>query len=93
MNTPLKPNPLSLRYWRANTRLIRSLLLIWATTSLGFSILFVVPLNHFKLGTMPLGFWFAQQGSIYVFLLLILIYAVRMDALDRRYASRDQNQR
>lgn len=41
---------------------------------------------------MPLGFWLAQQGSIYVFLLLILVYAVRMDALDRRYASRDQNQ-
>jgi len=47
--------------------------------------LFIEPLNRFKIGNLPLGFWFAQQGSIYVFILLTLIYAIAMDRLDRRY--------
>lgn len=72
-------------YWRANRRLIFVLLLIWAGVSYGCSILFVEQLNAFTIGTLPLGFWFSQQGSIYVFVLLVLVYAVAMDYFDKRY--------
>lgn len=72
-------------YWRANTRLIRNLLIVWAVVSFGFSILLVQPLNNVKLGSVPLGFWMAQQGSIYVFVALIFVYAYQMDKLDRKY--------
>ena len=72
-------------YWRANTILIRNLLIVWAFVSLGCSILFVPLLNHISLGNVPLGFWMAQQGSIFTFVILIFIYAIRMDKLDRKY--------
>jgi putative solute:sodium symporter small subunit len=72
-------------YWRANTALIRNLLIIWALVSLVFSILLVQPLNNLRLGGLPLGFWMAQQGSIFVFVALIFVYAVQMDKLDRKY--------
>ncbi|NWF59588.1 MAG: DUF4212 domain-containing protein [Fischerella sp.] len=72
-------------YWRANTALIRNLLLVWALVSIGFSILLVQPLNNIRLGGLPLGFWMAQQGSIYIFVVLIFVYAVQMDKLDRQY--------
>jgi putative solute:sodium symporter small subunit len=72
-------------YWRANTALIRNLLLIWAFVSLGCSILFVPILNNLNFGSVPLGFWMAQQGSIFVFVILIFIYAIQMDKLDRKY--------
>ena len=73
------------RYWRANLRLIAVLLSIWAVVSLGFGVLLVEPLNRLTIGNLPLGFWFAQQGSIYVFVVLIFVYAWRMDVLDRRF--------
>ncbi len=72
-------------YWRANLRLIGVLLTIWALVSYVFGILLVDQLNAWKIGDLPLGFWFAQQGAIYVFVVLIFIYAWRMDKLDRRY--------
>lgn len=72
-------------YWRANTALIRTLLIVWALVSLGCSILLVQPLNNLRIGGLPLGFWMAQQGSILVFIGLIFIYAVQMDRLDRKY--------
>ena len=72
-------------YWRANKALIRNLLIIWASVSLGCSILLVPPLNTIQIGNLPLGFWMAQQGSIYVFVVLIFIYATQMDKLDRKY--------
>jgi putative solute:sodium symporter small subunit len=72
-------------YWRANRRLILLLLVIWAGVSYGCSILFVEQLNAFTIGKIPLGFWFSQQGSIYVFVLLVLVYAVAMDYFDKRY--------
>lgn len=72
-------------YWRANVRLITVLLTVWATVSLGCGILFVEQLNQFQIGKLPLGFWFAQQGSIYVFVVLIFVYALAMDRLDRRF--------
>jgi putative solute:sodium symporter small subunit len=72
-------------YWRANTALIRNLLLIWALVSIGCSILLVQPLNNLRLGGLPVGFWMAQQGSIFIFVVLIFVYAVQMDKLDRQY--------
>lgn len=72
-------------YWRANKTLIRNLLIVWALVSLGFSILFVKILNNVSLGNTPLGFWMAQQGSIFVFVALIFIYAIQMDKIDRKY--------
>lgn len=72
-------------YWRANKALIRNLLIVWALVSLGFSILLVQPLNTVRLGGVPLGFWMAQQGSIFIFVILIFIYAVQMDKIDRKY--------
>ncbi len=72
-------------YWRANLRLIGVLLTIWALVSYVFGILLVDQLNAWKIGDLPLGFWIAQQGAIYVFVLLIFIYAWRMDKLDRKH--------
>ena len=72
-------------YWRANLRLIAILLTVWAVVSLVFGILLIEQLNNFKIGRLPLGFWFAQQGSIYFFVVLIFVYAWRMDVLDRRF--------
>jgi len=72
-------------YWRANLRAMALLLVIWFGVSYGLGILFVEPLNRLRVGGFPLGFWFAQQGSIYVFVVLIAVYAVWMDRLDRRY--------
>ena len=72
-------------YWQANTALIRNLLIVWAMVSLVFSILLVQPLNTIQFGGVPFGFWMAQQGSIYVFVALIFVYAVQMDRLDRKY--------
>ncbi|MBE9215013.1 DUF4212 domain-containing protein [Plectonema cf. radiosum LEGE 06105] len=72
-------------YWQKNTALIRNLLIVWAMVSLGFSILLVQPLNTIRFFGVPFGFWMAQQGSILVFVVLIFIYAVQMDKLDRKY--------
>ncbi|MBD2627808.1 DUF4212 domain-containing protein [Trichormus variabilis] len=72
-------------YWRANTALIRILLIIWALVSLVFSILLVQPLNAIRFFGVPFGFWMAQQGSILVFVVLIFTYALQMDKLDRKY--------
>jgi len=72
-------------YWRKNQRLIAILLAIWALVSYGFSILLAEPLGEFSIGRLPAGFWWAQQGSMYVFVGLIFFYAWRMDRLDREY--------
>jgi putative solute:sodium symporter small subunit len=72
-------------YWKANLRLLAILLTIWFVVSFGFGILLAQPLNAFSLGGYPLGFWFAQQGSIYIFIALIFIYAWRMNVLDRKF--------
>jgi putative solute:sodium symporter small subunit len=72
-------------YWRANTALIRNLLIVWALVSIVFSILLVEPLNAIRFFGVPFGFWMAQQGSIIVFVALIFIYAFQMDKLDRKY--------
>jgi len=74
-------------YWRRNVRRVALLLVIWLVVSYGFGIVLAEPLNAFRLpGTSyPLGFWFAQQGSIYVFVALIFWYVAFMNRLDREY--------
>lgn len=72
-------------YWRTNLRYMVVLLSIWAAVSYGCSILFVRELNAFKLGGFPLGFWFAQQGSIFTFVVLIFAYYFLMRRLDRKF--------
>ncbi len=72
-------------YWRRNVRLMAGLLTVWALVSFGAGILFVEPLNNIEFIGFPLGFWFAQQGSIIVFVILIAIYVWRMDKLDAEF--------
>ena len=72
-------------YWRRNLGLAARLLVIWFVVSFGFGILWVEELNQFRLGGYKLGFWFAQQGSIYVFVVLIFYYARKMSQLDREF--------
>ncbi|RIK11916.1 MAG: DUF4212 domain-containing protein [Acidobacteria bacterium] len=72
-------------YWRRNLRLMSVLLVVWALVSFGAGIVFVEPLNNVSFMGVPLGFWFAQQGSILTFLVLIAIYVWRMDKLDAEF--------
>lgn len=72
-------------YWKANLTLVTSLLAIWFLVSFGCGILFVEYLNQFRLFGFKLGFWFSQQGSIYVFVILIFVYVWQMNKLDKRY--------
>ncbi len=72
-------------YWQENLRLIFICLAIWFTVSFGLGLLLVEPLNTIRLGGYKLGFWFAQQGSIYSFLALIFWYGVKMNKLDKKY--------
>ncbi len=73
------------QYWRTNLRYVAILLAIWGVVSFGFGILLVEPLNRIRVGGFQLGFWFAQQGAIYSFVVLIIVYVVLMNRLDRRY--------
>ena len=79
----------SSQYWRANLKLLGVLLAIWFAVSFGAGVLFREWLDQFMLGGYPLGFWFAQQGSIYVFIVLIFVYAHAMQRLERKYGLDD----
>ena len=72
-------------YWRENIRLLVTLMVIWFVCSFGAGILFRDFLDQFSIGGYPLGFWFAQQGSIYVFVVLIFVYVRLMNRLDHEY--------
>ncbi len=72
-------------YWKANIRLITILLVIWALVSYGAGILFAPALNNLYFGSLPMGFWFAQQGSMYIFIILIFVYAYLMDKTDKQF--------
>ena len=72
-------------YWRANVRLQVVLLAIWAVFGYLLSIILAEPLNDVEIGGFPLGYWFAQQGAIYVFVILIFVYAYVMDRVDHEY--------
>lgn len=72
-------------YWQENIRTIMQLMVVWFVASYGCGVLFVDLLDTIAFGGFKLGFWFAQQGSIYVFLILIFVYAKRMNAIDAKY--------
>ena len=77
-------------YWRSNLKLVGVLLVVWFVVSFVFSILLVETLNQIQIGGFKLGFWFAQQGSIYVYVVLVFVYAMRMHALDRQHDLDDE---
>jgi|TARA_B110000438_G_scaffold222784_1_gene216232 putative solute:sodium symporter small subunit len=72
-------------YWKANLRLMGCLLVVWFAVSYGCGILFVDQLDGIRIGGFKLGFWFAQQGSIYVFVALIFFYVWKMNKIDREF--------
>ena len=72
-------------YWKENVSLILKLLVVWFVVSYGCGIIFIDELNTITFGGFKLGFWFAQQGAIYVFLVLIFVYAKKMEALEEKY--------
>lgn len=72
-------------YWKRNLKYLTTLLAIWFLVSFGFGILLADELNSIKIGGFKLGFWFAQQGSIYVFVVLIFIYVKLMNRLDKKF--------
>ncbi|TVP56391.1 MAG: DUF4212 domain-containing protein [Halomonadaceae bacterium] len=80
-----KTEDLKKAYWRDNLKIVGVLLSIWFAVSYGAGILFVDQLNNFSIGGYPMGFWFAQQGAIYVFVILIFVYTRLMGRLDRKY--------
>ena len=79
---------LAKQYWKKNIKYLIILLSIWFTVSFGFGIILIEELNQFKIGGFKLGFWFAQQGSIYVFVALILVYILLMNRLDKKFNSK-----
>ena len=72
-------------YWQKNLRLLAILLAVWFLVSYGCGIIFADYLNNFRLGGYKLGFWFAQQGAIYVFIIIIFVYVNRMNKLDKEF--------
>ncbi|WOJ93843.1 DUF4212 domain-containing protein [Congregibacter variabilis] len=78
------------QYWRRNLSLMVKLLVVWFAVSYGCGIMFVDALNQIQIGGYKLGFWFAQQGAIYVFVVLIFIYRSRMEALDREFGVEEE---
>ena len=77
-------------YWKENLKIIFILLSIWFLVSFGFGIIFSGWLDQFKIGGFKLGFWFAQQGSIFFFVILIFIYVHLMNKLDEKYKDEDK---
>lgn len=77
-------------YWRENLRLMVILMVIWFVVSFGCGILLVDVLNTIQIGGYKLGFWFAQQGSIYTFVLLVFVYTKKMGDLDRKYGVHEE---
>ncbi len=75
-------------YWKTNLKYLLVLLLIWFTVSFGFGILLVDQLNKIRFGGFKLGFWFAQQGAIYVFVILIFVYIYLMNRLDKKFKNK-----
>mgnify|MGYP001172982414 FL=1 len=77
------------QYWRSNIKIVFSLLIVWFIASFGFGILFSDSLDQIKIGGFKLGFWFAQQGSIYVFVVIIFLYVWLMKRLDRKLSEEE----
>ncbi|XOB62918.1 DUF4212 domain-containing protein [Campylobacterota bacterium DY0563] len=72
-------------YWKENISTILKLLVVWFVVSFGCGILFINELNTIEISGVKLGFWFAQQGAIYVFVILIFVYVAKMSAIDEKY--------
>ena len=72
-------------YWKENIRTILALLVVWFVVSLGAGVLFIEQLNAIEISGVKLGFWFAQQGSIYAFVVLIFVYVYKMKKIDEKY--------
>jgi len=77
-------------YWKENLKYLAILLMIWFIVSFGAGILFKEPLDTIRMGGFKLGFWFAQQGAIYIFVILIFIYVRLMNKLDKKYGYDDE---
>ena len=77
------------KYWKINLKYLIILLSIWFLVSFGFGILFVDVLNQIKIKGFKLGFWFAQQGTIYVFVILIFVYVFLMNRLDKKFKEKN----
>lgn len=85
MNDLKENNSGRIAYWHANIKLLISLLIVWFFSSYLLGIVFVKNLNQIRIGGFKLGFWFAQQGAIYVFILIIFFYVWRMNQLDKQF--------
>ena len=77
-------------YWKSNLRIVFSLLVVWFIASFGFGIIFSDMLDQIKIRGFKLGFWFAQQGSIYIFVLIIFVYVWLMKRLDKRVSEKEE---
>ncbi len=77
-------------YWKTNLKILSCLLFVWFLVSFGFGILLSDWLDQIKIGGFKLGFWFAQQGSIYIFVILIFVYVYLMERLDRKTAKPEE---
>ncbi len=78
------------QYWKANLKIVFSLLVIWFIASFGFGIIFSDTLDQIRLGGFKLGFWFAQQGSIYIFVIIIFLYVWLMKRLDKKLSDEEK---
>ena len=78
------------QYWKANLKIVISLLVIWFIASFGFGIIFSDTLDQIRLGGFKLGFWFAQQGSIYIFVIIIFLYVWLMKRLDKKLSEEEK---
>ena len=78
-------------YWNSNLKIVSVLLVIWFLVSFGFGILFSDFLDQIKIGGFKLGFWFAQQGSIYIFVVLIFVYVYLMQKLDETISEKENS--
>ena len=76
-------------YWKSNLRIVFSLLIVWFVASFGFGIIFSDNLDQIRMGGFKLGFWFAQQGSIYIFVLIIFTYVWLMKRLDKKISKEE----
>ncbi|HIK71659.1 MAG TPA: DUF4212 domain-containing protein [Gammaproteobacteria bacterium] len=77
-------------YWKTNLKIISWLMIVWFLCSFGFGIIFSDTLDQFRIGGFKLGFWFAQQGSIYIFILLVFVYVYLMNKLDKNYSETEE---
>ena len=80
-----------MNYWKANLSILSIILFIWFVVSFGFGIIWSESLDEIKIWGFKLGFWFAQQGSIYIFVLLIFVYVALMNRLDKKYKSKEDD--